>query len=249
MSAAQPLLLLPASLTSQRYFRFWSQNHCLFFSILFSKESKFYCISESLRKGRNSAKNDCLSTKNVTRFRNFELLSKVPRDSTKQRLDLGSACLKTFITTLILTKLLRYVRLALTWRCLPLFIVAYQKWIHSRCPEIKPRTFRIASNKSYTEPCSPLTVKGIVMNSRWLVAKKSLNMMENMMDPNIIDYTVLCNTIYNHNRKSLPNRFLQACLQYHYMETKISKTCGVNLYVTELGSPVCLFQYVSNCFR
>ena len=113
------------------------------------------------------------------------------RDSTKQRLDLGSACLKTLKTTLILTKLLRYVRLALTWHCLPLFIVAYQKWIHSRCPEIEPRTFRIASNKSYTEPCSPLTVKGIVMDSGWLVAKKSLNMMENMMDPNIIDYDII----------------------------------------------------------
>ena len=61
-------------------FRFWSQNHCLFFfRFFFSKESKIYCISDCLRKGRNSAKSDCLvSTKNMTCFRNLEQLSRVP---------------------------------------------------------------------------------------------------------------------------------------------------------------------------
>ena len=42
--------------------------------------SKIYCISDRLRKGRNSAKSDCLvSTKSVTCFRNLEQLSRVPR--------------------------------------------------------------------------------------------------------------------------------------------------------------------------
>ena len=68
--------LLNDCLKTIEYFRLWSQNNFLFFS--FSKESKIYCISESLLKGRNSAKMDCLSTKNVTRFRILELLSKVP---------------------------------------------------------------------------------------------------------------------------------------------------------------------------
>ena len=46
------------------------------------------------------------------------------------------------------------------------------------------------------------------------MAKKSLNMMEKMMDPNIIecDINQLCNTIDNHNRKSPPNRFWQASM-------------------------------------
>ena len=46
------------------------------------------------------------------------------------------------------------------------------------------------------------------------MAKKSLNMMEKMMDPNIIECykNQLCNTIDNHNRKSLPSRFWQACM-------------------------------------
>mgnify|MGYP001796597148 CR=1 FL=1 len=61
-------------------FRFWSQKHCLFFlRFFFAKESKIYCISDCLRKGRNFAKSDCLvSTKNMTCFENREQLSRVP---------------------------------------------------------------------------------------------------------------------------------------------------------------------------
>ena len=61
-------------------FRFWSQNNFLFFFQFFiSKESKIYCISDCLRKGRNSAKSDwLLSIKDMTCFRNLEQLSRVP---------------------------------------------------------------------------------------------------------------------------------------------------------------------------
>ena len=64
-------------------FRFWSQNHCLFFFDSFEKKNRkrinIYCISGCLRKGRYSAKLDCLVwNKNVTCFRNQEQLSRVP---------------------------------------------------------------------------------------------------------------------------------------------------------------------------
>ena len=55
------------------WLRFWSQNHCLFFfDSYFQKSVKSNCISDCLRKARNSAKNE-------TCFRNLEQLSRVPR--------------------------------------------------------------------------------------------------------------------------------------------------------------------------
>ena len=71
-------LLIDCFKSSIEYFRFrfWSQNHFLFFF-----ESKIYCISDCLWKGRNSAKSDCLVlTKNVTSFRNLEQMSRVPNN-------------------------------------------------------------------------------------------------------------------------------------------------------------------------
>ena len=47
------------------------------------------------------------------------------------------------------------------------------------------------SNKSTTELCSPLDETSSIMDNRWLMAKKSLSMMEKMMYPNIIDYYVI----------------------------------------------------------
>ena len=95
----------------------------ILFQFFFSKESKIYCISDCLQKGRNSAKLDCLfSTKNVTCFRNLEQMSRVPTKNDQyflkeQRLHkiearFGLDTLKTLKleTTLILTKLLLYVR-------------------------------------------------------------------------------------------------------------------------------------------
>ena len=107
----------------------------------------------------------------------------------------------------------------LTSSCLPLFIVAYQNRKDVRCPGIKPRTSLMESNKSSTVPGYPYDVLLSFMHNRWLMAKKSLNIIEKMMDPNIIDYRVLhnqlCNTIDNHNRKLLPNRYWRAWIHSH----------------------------------
>ena len=49
----------------------------ILFNFFFSRESKIYCISDCLQKGRISTKSDCLvSTKNVKCFRILEQLSK-----------------------------------------------------------------------------------------------------------------------------------------------------------------------------
>ena len=47
------------------------------------------------------------------------------------------------------------------------------------------------SNGSSTEPGSPLDKSCSFMRNRLLMAKKSLNMIEKMMDPNIIDYYII----------------------------------------------------------
>ena len=52
-------------------------------------------------------------------------------------------------------------------------------------------SFRMESNNSITEPGSPFVANTTIMHNRWLMAKKSLNMMEKMMDPNIIDYYII----------------------------------------------------------
>ena len=50
-----------------------------------------------------------------------------------------------------------------------------------------------------------------IMNNIWLMAKKQLNMMEKMMDPNFIDYYIIDYAIplIIDKRKSLPNRLWQ----------------------------------------
>ena len=58
--------------------------------------------------------------------------------------------------------------LALTSSCLPLFIIAYQNWIHSCSPRISHRE----SNISMTESCSPSVFDPSIMHNRWLMAKK-----------------------------------------------------------------------------
>ena len=111
----------------------------IIFQFFFSKEYKIFCISDCLQKGLNSAKSDCLvSTKNVTSSRNLEQLSMVPkkmtntslrdRDSTKYRLDLDSACLKTLEQLLFWPNYCWMRDIALTSSCPPLFIVAYKNW-------------------------------------------------------------------------------------------------------------------------
>ena len=52
-------------------------------------------------------------------------------------------------------------------------------------------TSHMESNKSSTEPCSLLGIFSSIMDNRWLMAKKSLNMMEKMMDLDIIDYYII----------------------------------------------------------
>ena len=47
------------------------------------------------------------------------------------------------------------------------------------------------SNNSSTEPGSPLNLQSTFMEDILLMAKKSLNMIEKMMDPNIIDYYII----------------------------------------------------------
>ena len=51
------------------------------------------------------------------------------------------------------------------------------------------------SNNSSPEPHSPLDCITSFMHNRWLMAKKSLNMIEKMMDPNIIYYYIINCTI------------------------------------------------------
>ena len=46
-------------------------------------------------------------------------------------------------------------------------------------------------NKSNTEPSSPLHWVPSIIHNILFMAKKSLNMMERMMDPNIIDYYII----------------------------------------------------------
>ena len=47
------------------------------------------------------------------------------------------------------------------------------------------------SNDSTTDPGPPHDYHLSFMHNRWLMAKKSLNMIEKMMDPNIIDYYII----------------------------------------------------------
>ena len=81
--------------------------------------------------------------------------------------------------------------LAPTSSFLPLFIVAYQNWKHIPCPGVIPGTSRMESNKSNTELCSPHVVKPSIEHNRWLMVRNTLNMMEKMMDPSIIDYYII----------------------------------------------------------
>ena len=81
------------------------------------------------------------------------------------------------------------IQLALTSSCLPLFIVADQNWKH--IPSLGIGAYRVESNKSTTELHSSYDVKTSVMHDRWLMAEKSLRMMEKMMDPNIIYYYII----------------------------------------------------------
>ena len=81
--------------------------------------------------------------------------------------------------------------LALTSNCLSLFIVASRNYKHILRTGIEPGTYLMESNISTTEPCSPLDVQASIMHDRWLMAKNSLNMMEKMMDPNVIDYDII----------------------------------------------------------
>ena len=122
----------------------------ILFLFSFSKESKVYCIFDCLRKGRNSAKLNCLvSTKNVTCFRNFEQLSRAPtkndqyqyRDGTQNKGSIWTQhAWKPLEQLLFLPNYCRTRDLALTSSCLPLFIVAYQNWKHIPVPRFEPRT-------------------------------------------------------------------------------------------------------------
>ena len=60
-------------------------------------------------------------------------------------------------------------------------------------------------------PTRTLSGFDCIMNNTWLMAKKQLNMMEKMMDPNLIDYYIIDCAIPSKidNRKSLPNRLWQ----------------------------------------
>ena len=108
------------------------------------------------------------------------------------------ACLKTPRTTLIFNLLLYQRHLALTSSCFP-FLLLHIK--------TKPRTSRMKSSNSTTEPSSPLVKLSSNKGNRWLMAEKSLNMMGKMMYPNIIDYYIINCAIPSIISKSLPNWF------------------------------------------
>ena len=78
-----------------------------------------------------------------------------------------------------------------TSSCLPLFIIAYQNWKDIPWPGIEPSTSLMPSSNSSTETDSPLDKITSFMHTSWLLAKKSLNMIEKMMDPNMIDYYII----------------------------------------------------------
>ena len=74
---------------------------------------------------------------------------------------------------------------------------------------IEPGTWCMVSNKLNTEPCSQVELKPSILDNRWLMAKKIIEYVgeDDGSQYNWLLDNQLCNTIDNHNRKSLPNRF------------------------------------------
>ena len=79
----------------------------------------------------------------------------------------------------------------LTSSCLPPFHCLYQNWKDVPWPGIESRTSLMNSTESSTELRSPVDWNATFMHNRWLMAQKSLNMIEKMMVPNIIEYYII----------------------------------------------------------
>ena len=98
---------------TMEYFRFWSQNHCLFFSMLFFQKTlksiafPIVCEKGLLLQNRTVLHKPETTVKGSNKITNTSLRN---RDRAKYRLDLDSACLKTPKITLISTKLLLFER-------------------------------------------------------------------------------------------------------------------------------------------
>ena len=147
-------------------FRFWSEYHtCLFFfDFFFKKDLKSIAFLFVCERGV-ILRNCLVLTKDVfqkpgttvkSSNKEWTNTSLRNRDSTKWRLDLDSEWLKTPRTTLILIKLLLYERFGTNFKLSSQFYCCISKLKPYFLAENWTRTSSMESNKSNTEPCSPL---------------------------------------------------------------------------------------------
>ena len=138
----------------------------ILFGFFFSKESKIYCISNCLQKGRNSAKSYCLvSTENLTCFKKLEQLSRV---STKNDQHIYKEQRYHKIEAILGLSMPKNPwnnsyyccmrDLALTSSCPPLCIVACQNWNEIRWPGREPRTSHVESKPGPSNEYIPSSV-------------------------------------------------------------------------------------------